>query len=112
MSNNSANSSRPGCLSRLKARGEISLKMANGGEFATSMRNRWIGSVSDGRETSRGVYGRRSLRCASVAKQTTYESLLPLSRGLLCLIFDVSRVSTVGGGQGVLAEPMNTVTAS
>src|SRR5690242_21815148 len=45
--------------------------MANGGEFATSMRNRCIGSVSDGRETSRGVYGRRSLRCASVAKQTT-----------------------------------------
>ena len=42
-------------LSRLKARGEISLKMANGGEFATSMRNRWIGSVSDGRETSRSV---------------------------------------------------------
>ena len=28
-------------LSRLKARGEISLKMANGGEFATSMRIRW-----------------------------------------------------------------------
>jgi hypothetical protein len=42
-------------VSRLKARGEISLKMANGGEFATSMRNRWIGSVSDGRETSRSV---------------------------------------------------------
>ena len=42
-------------LSRLKARGEISLKMANGGEFATSMRIRWIGSVSDGPETSRSV---------------------------------------------------------
>jgi hypothetical protein len=67
--------STPRLLSRLKVRGEISLKMANGGEFATSMRNRWIGSVSDGRETSRGVYGRRSLRCASVAKRVTRDSL-------------------------------------
>ena len=42
-------------LSVLKVRGEISHQLANGGEFATSRRNRWIGSVSDGRETSRSV---------------------------------------------------------
>jgi hypothetical protein len=30
-------------------------KRASGGEFATSMRIRWIGSISDGRETSRSV---------------------------------------------------------
>jgi len=42
-------------VSVLKVRGEISHQLANGGEFATSRRNRWIGSVSDGRETSRSV---------------------------------------------------------
>jgi hypothetical protein len=42
-------------LSVLKVRGEISRQVANGGEFATSMRIRWIDAISDGRETSRSV---------------------------------------------------------